>query len=198
MSLFSSIGKIFKKIAPIAQIAAPFIPGVGGIVAGLAGRFTTPEAAQVPSQFLRRAGGVPLTLAGGPLPLPGASALSMVRGLPKLGAGALARSAGVARTTTGKIRGVFRPDGKFVSRKNMVKLAKQIGLEAAATALAITAIEMATAIQEEISKPRRRRGISGRDLATARRVQRQILSSVKQLQCVGSVSVRKSTASCCK
>lgn len=32
MSFLKSIGKIFKKVAPIAGLVAPFIPGVGGLI----------------------------------------------------------------------------------------------------------------------------------------------------------------------
>lgn len=205
MSLFKSIGKLIGKVAPLASTVLPFIPG-GAAFAPFARAAGAVFSPQTPGPVAPR---VPFGIPGfrpGRV-MPGVATTTMAvapllraapRALPRAPT-AIARTPGVSRTTTGRIRGVTNPDGKFVSRKNMVKLAKQIGLEAAATALGITALEMATAIEEEISKPRRRRGITGRDLATAKRVQRQVLSTVRQLQCVGSVSVRKPTArSCCK
>jgi len=101
-------------------------------------------------------------------------------------AGVLARGArapGIAVTTTGVIRGVQTASG-FFSRKNMVALARKVGLEAAALALGITIVDMATAVADEQRRPRRRRGISGRDIATTRRTIRMI----KSMACQAGVS----------
>lgn len=90
---------------------------------------------------------------------------------------------GIATTTTGVIRGVGTASG-FVTRRRMVQLAKTIGLEAAAAALGITIVQLAQAVGDEQRRPRRRRGLSGRDIATTRRTIRMI----KSMACAAGIS----------
>lgn len=75
----------------------------------------------------------------------------------------------IFRTSTGKISG-FLVGGRRISRKSAVKLAKEVGIGTAAATLGIGAVELAQAILDESTTRRRRRGITARDLANARRV----------------------------
>lgn len=87
-----------------------------------------------------------------------------------LGAGAVVSGAiGVVRSVGGKILRFILPSGAAVSRKNAVKLAKEVGLTAAATALGVSAVELAEAIMQEEGKARRGRGITASQLRTTTR-----------------------------
>ncbi len=102
--------------------------------------------------------------------LPGGADMSTsMSGLPQTivrGAGAVTRMGGRA------LKGFTDAAGKFVSRKKAASIAKTIGIEAAATYLGISVYDLATAVVE--TKTHRRRGVSARQLANARRVNRTI------------------------
>lgn len=118
-----------------------------------------------------------------PLPPTGGTGMSLVPGGPSLGGLPIGMAgiaglipavgrvvAGILRSKTGKITAVITAAGKRVSRKNAVKLAKDVGIGVAAATLGISAVELAEMVLDEASKPRRRRGITARDLSNARRV----------------------------
>lgn len=116
-----------------------------------------------------------------PTAMPGGSSMSLVAGGPSFGGLPIGGMAGliptigrvivgVIRSKTGKITSVVTAAGKKVSRKNAVKLAKDVGIGVAAATLGISAVEVAEMVLDEASKPRRRRGITARDLSNARRV----------------------------
>lgn len=113
-------------------------------------------------------GGPSMSTAFGPAPFIG----GVIGGMSSIG-GAVARLgtiAGIVRGASGKILRVVLPTGRVVSRKNAVKLAKQVGIATAATVLGISAVDVAQMVLDESSTRRRRRGITARDLQNARRV----------------------------
>jgi len=96
----------------------------------------------------------------------------------------LTSARGIVSTMTGKIIGVMRGTQLFRSRQ-VARLAREVGIPAAATALGITAVEVAQIIASDIvSKTRRRaRGISARDIRSARRTISKMNSFQKLIQC---------------
>lgn len=93
-------------------------------------------------------------------------------GAARVGAGALATGGAAGNlilSQTGKILAVVTATGARIGRKRAVAIAKSIGLNAAAAALGIGLVELATMVTEEVGRPRRRRGITARDFSTTRR-----------------------------
>ena len=170
----SRLSRLIRKAAPLATLAAPLLGGPTNPFGLAATAIATlgaprpqaqPTFTAPPSQFLPQIGGGALT---GNLGL----ALS---GLGRVGGAML----GVARTVGGKIRGVFMSSGKFVSRKKAAALAKRVGIEAAALALAISTVEMAEIILDESTAPRRGKGITARNIRTTKRV----IGAVQRIHC---------------
>lgn len=83
-----------------------------------------------------------------------------------------------AQRVGAKIMGFVLPNGARISRKSAVSLAKRVGIDAAAAALGITAVELAEALLQDAqtTSRRRRKGISYRDLRTTSRVARRLCS----------------------
>lgn len=77
-------------------------------------------------------------------------------------------------SSTGRALSVITATGQRIGRKRVVALAKSIGLQAAAAALGIGLVEIATMTADELGRPRRRRGITARDFATTRRTMTKI------------------------
>lgn len=98
-------------------------------------------------------------------------------------AGRFGTIAGIIRGASGKILRVVLGNGRIISRKKAVLLAKQIGLGAAATFLGISAVELAEMVLDETTTRRRRRGITARDLANAKRVNCKVANMAKTLGC---------------
>lgn len=105
---------------------------------------------------------------------PGGGGVSVQAGIGGVG-GALVRATGLAlapgilRTATGRISSIVLPSGQRFSRKRAAALIRRVGLDVASVALGIGIIEAAEILLAE-SKPRRRRGITHRQIASARRV----------------------------
>lgn len=101
--------------------------------------------------------------------------LSLVsRGLTQVG--------NVVRTAGGKIAS-FIVGGRRVSRKQAVQLARRVGLDAAAAALGIGAVELATAVlDEEIRHGRRGRGVTASQLKTTRRTMRTVMGMARTIR----------------
>lgn len=112
---------------------------------------------------------------------------SMSQLMARLGGGAIARAGGAAvgalRSVGGRIVGFFTASGKRVSVKEAVMLAGNIGLSAAAAALAVDEAELAEAVMQELKKRGRgrARGISAAQLRTTRRTMRKIESMHRQI-----------------
>jgi len=164
----SRLSRLLSKVAPVAAIAAPILGGPTnpfGLAATTIAAFGAkrPQAVPQPASFMPAIGGQALT---------GNLALATLG----RAAGAML---GVARTVGGKIRGVFMSSGKFVSRKKAAALAKRVGIEAAALALAISTVEMAEIILDESAAPRRGKGITARNIRTTKRV----IGAVQRIHC---------------
>jgi len=79
-------------------------------------------------------------------------------------------------SSTGRIISVITAGGARIGRKRVVAIAKFLGINGAAAALGIGAVELAQMVVEETGRPRRRRGITARDFATTRRTMTKIKS----------------------
>ncbi|HEX6158424.1 MAG TPA: hypothetical protein VFZ54_20535 [Burkholderiales bacterium] len=95
---------------------------------------------------------------------------AIVSGARALGlTGAVAGAVGVMRAVGGRLIGFILPSGVKVTRANAVKLAREVGIVAAASALGATTAEVAEAIMEEDKKPRRGRAITSAAVRTTTR-----------------------------
>lgn len=189
--------KLFK------DLIAPALGAVTGIksLAAIPGSASNPypaappplppmPASFQPSSFGALPGGAPLMSAMLPAAMPailgGARVLGTALGTTRVGAAlglggsllpAVARGAvGVLRTVAGKIRGVVLSSGRFVSSAKAAALAKRVGMEAAAVALGVSAVELAEMVlaDQEKKSRRRGRGVSGADLRRTRRTIRTV------------------------
>lgn len=121
--------------------------------------------------------------------MPGAAFPQLAMGamptLGRIGAGMLtagSAAVGVLRSVGGKILGVMLPSGVKVSRKAVVSLAKTMGIQGAATALGIGAVELAEMVMQESGGRRGRgRGVSAAQLRTTRRTMRTVERMHKQI-----------------
>lgn len=97
--------------------------------------------------------------------------------------GAAGAAVGVIRSVGGRILGVILPSGVKVSRKSVVSLAKAMGVQGAATALGIGAVELAEMVmEEEMRKGRGKgRGVTGAQLRTTRRTMRTVERMHRQI-----------------
>lgn len=187
--------KLKDLLKPVLSIGGALLGGpiggaLGNIGSAIPTRAPTP-APFLPQRFSASPGtGVSLAsqLGAGPL------VSSVVRTAAATGGG-LVKLAGAAGRSIWK---VVLPSGKIVTRKNAVALARRIGLESAAVALGISAVEMAGAIAEESTRRRRGRGITGRDIAVVRRTARKLNSAACALASIPRPSVRARTARTCK
>lgn len=122
-------------------------------------------------------------------PVPGAGTMSLVAttgsaaGFPVVRS-ALTGLAGVLRTATGRISSVVLPSGQKFSRRRAAALIRKFGMEAAAVALGIGVVEAAEILlaDSQASGRRSRRGISGAQLANAKRVNRKIMCMARDLE----------------
>lgn len=83
---------------------------------------------------------------------------------------AIARGAGgLLRTSTGRISRIVLPSGQTFTRRSAANLIRRVGFEAAAVALGIGIVEAAELLLTDSQTRRRRRGITGAQLATTKR-----------------------------
>jgi len=149
-------------LSALGSIAAPIIGGIVGGPAGFAlgsavsAGFGAPSSSVGPTVLTLRGPprGRPVTTGGGgATTLPGAGGvLSLALGAGRLIASLLARASATL--------------GKRINRAGVLSLTREVGIVAAATALGLTAVEIAQIIA---SKPRRRRrGITAAQLTTTK------------------------------
>lgn len=121
-----------------------------------------------------------------------------IGGMLGLGAGtAMRAAAGLVRSAAGKIRGVMLSSGRFISSKKGAALAKRVGIDAAAAALGVSAVEMAQMVLDSSASGRGRgRGITAASMRTTRRTIRQVSSLSRQIAqaCSSSSFTRRSSA----
>lgn len=172
MSFFSSIGKALKSVAaPVLSAVSSFIPGVGGLVAGIGGAALKPKPSAAPAPMARPSwptqpppttagpsgGGILQTLptlstggiSGPGVPSPGGLMRSLGQAGSQFLQGAARGAAGsTISTKVGRLTGNYIPRGyvERMSSTGVVYLAKQ----------------------------RRRRGISARDISSFYRVNRLV------------------------
>lgn len=210
MGLGSFLKKAVKSFAPVVSTVAPFFGpvgmGVGAVAAALGGgggnggaqspvmaatpQFNPPFS--LPGGATTSIGGLPMALPigapqlGGILPAIGGTLGRILPGAAGLVGGAVRAAAGLVRTAAGKIRGVVLASGRFVSSRKAALLAKRVGIDAAAAALGVSAVELAEMVlaEQERAGRRRSRGVSAADLrrtrrtiGTIERMHRQIVSA---------------------
>ena len=174
--VFRTVSKIAKRIGPTALGA--LVPGFGPVaaaVAGVAGSRFIPTASAMtgrPTQPPISIGTVQMGIAG--------IAPGIGRAVAPIAAQAGRIIVGLIRTATGRVRGVRLPSGQFVTRRKMLKLARDVGIAAAAAALGITVAEMAEAVAT--APVRRRRGISAADVRRTRSTLRKICVLTRDLK----------------
>lgn len=144
---------VVKKLAPI-----------GGVIGGALGTVVGgPLGGTIGAALL----GNPPTASPGGAPAPPIFGALGIAGVAPVVRGAVALAGNLIRSASGRIVGFF-VGGRRISRSAGVALAKRIGLDAAAVALGVTAVELSQAILDEASKRRRRGGISASDLRRTR------------------------------
>lgn len=152
MSLFSSIAKVVSSVAkPIITVGKNLLGGaVGAFTSALGGGAPAPTVISptptlpIPSQMVRTLPPIPATMPGG-APLSTQIGQFLGQGIAQV---AGVRGPGVARMKRGRITGNMIPAG-FVERMSKTGVVY-------------------------LGKSGRRRGISGRDLSTWRRVERVV------------------------
>jgi hypothetical protein len=175
MSLWTQIRGPVTKLAGayVSAIAPPLAPIISG---GFAAQ-----------NLLQRAGG---TSSAPGIPAASGSMIPTAARVPQLmrGLGAMANwiisKTGVVTTITGKYLGVMRGT-KLFRNKAVNALAKQVGIETAAVILGITVVDVAQMIfahHQSLSRRRRHRGISGRDVKITKRTIVRIRSIEHALQ----------------
>jgi len=98
-------------------------------------------------------------------------------------------------TRTGLIRNVI-VNGRRVSRKNAAALIRKQGIEIGACALGLSLTQAAQVVLQQSSRPRRRRGITGRQITEARRVMNTINTFGKALGCTTRRAPARRKAAC--
>lgn len=216
MGLSKLIKKVTQPILNVAKAVAPvasFIPGPVGLIAGgitaLSGASAARQAMQTPQGIAAATGfnigqsilpgGAPSGFSAGALPDLGPLAMGLPGLIPRAGAligGAARAGVGLMRTAAGKVRGVFLGSGRFISSKKGAALAKRVGIDAAAAALGISAVEMAEMVLASQEGRRRGRGLSARDMRIAKRTIRTIdrLHDEIVRACRGTMPARRAPA----
>jgi len=148
---------ITRFLTGLAGSAVSAIPIIGPLLTATASGFGSPRQTSFPTTTFpaRTSSQVGPTIlgGGGPRTLPGAGGvLSLAMGAGRLIASLLARASATL--------------GKRITRAGVLSLTREVGIVAAATALGLTAVEIAQIIA---SKPkRRRRGITAAQLTTTK------------------------------
>ena len=187
---------INKVVKPVAAVVAPVIaPGIGSVVsAGIRSDLAArANAAAMASQYM---GGPPVASPppeafpdGGMMTTAGRVPQRAVAGAMSTFGRWLVGARGLAYSATGKLIGVMRGQSLFRAAK-VRKLAQQVGIDAAAVALGITAVDVAQLIATDVGKPKRRsRGISAADMRCTRRTVAAVRGIQKQLTAAGACRV---------
>lgn len=100
--------------------------------------------------------------------------------IPASAAGGLMRGmAGGLGRAFGRGRGLMTAAGQWFTTKKILALVKTVGIEAAAVALGVSAVDLAHIVMSDVGKKRRARGITGRDMRTTNRT----INKVERLHC---------------
>lgn len=166
-----ALGAVPKLVAGKSQTTAPVAAQRRPDVFGSDGMIDFSQvgdlALQIANQYLSQQAAPVQTAA--PVAAAAGLALPALGGIARALSGAAGAAVGILRSAGGRILGWILPSGQKVTRKAAVALAKSMGLQAAATAMGIGAIELAEAVMQEEGRSRRRRGISARDLTVTTR-----------------------------
>ncbi|MGH2609267.1 MAG: hypothetical protein ACRDHF_09285 [Tepidiformaceae bacterium] len=106
--------------------------------------------------------------------------LPAIRSAVGVGTGAVAIARAGARALAARIAAFV---GRRVSPQQAMALVRRVGPEAAAAALGVTTVELATwLMQSNAMRGRRRRGITGRQISNARSTIRRVSGFMAQIQ----------------
>ena len=177
MSLWTSIRDTVTSVLPTVIGTA-----IGGPVGGAVGSILTAARNPGPVQPQISLMPMPTTSATS---MPGSGGMVQTAGTlralpPIMGAmrGWLVGARGIVTSATGALLGVMRGQ-KLFRNAQVLQLAKQVGIDAAAVALGVTAVDIAQMIAAHVQRRGRRhrtRGISGRDIKCTRRTMRKFHS----------------------
>ncbi len=186
MSLFT---KVRDAVRSVAAVAAPLIlPGPVGNIVSAAVSKPASQSAVPPQMALLPPSNMPSMPGGGTVQVANPVA-GVIRGAGQLLGRYLTNARGIVSTATGKIVGVMRGQRMFRVRE-VQKLARQVGIDAAAVALGVSAVEVAQMIAANItqsaSKSRRGRGITGKQISVTRRTLTK-LNSMQKLVAASAV-----------
>jgi hypothetical protein len=188
--------KLFKDLIAPALGAVTGFKGLAALPGSAANPYNQPAPAPAPvyrgpDVFAGvMPGGAQMTPAifGG---LPG-----ILRGGAQIGRGLIAGgAAGAAVRYGGRI---MTAAGKWITRKKVVAVAKQIGIQAAATALGLGVLEIAEMIVEEETRKRRGGGVTAAQLRTTRKTMRRVMGMARTIRAscseTGFISRRRSSS----
>lgn len=137
-----------------------------------------------------------LTPVAAPIAMPALGGLSGL--MARLGAGGIGAAAGAAmgaiRSASGRLLGFITASGRRVSRRQAVRLAREMGITAAATALGVGAAELAEAVLDETKRGRRGRGITAAQIRTTTRTIRKLERAHAQIARVARAHVGRRRA----
>jgi hypothetical protein len=187
MSLLSKVGKAVGRAAtsygkalvtsyagavagPVGQNFAQSLLGGGGSSApGAPGDYSMAGSQGMPGSGSDYGGGGMVQTGAG---------TTVVKGLQMM-KNWLISARGIVSTPAGKLLGVMKGT-KLFNSKSIADLAKRVGIDAAAAALGLTAVEVAQLIASHIttssSRRKRGRGISARDVRVTRRTLHKVRS----------------------
>lgn len=156
--------------APVAAPQQTYLPGEWDMIPG----FTAPNGAggvygQQANPMVQQA------------VFPGLMAAGRIASGAGLVGGAMSVAAGLVRTASGAIRGVMTTAGKFISSKKAVALAKRVGLDTAAVALGIGAVDLAQMVLADSARRGRGRGITAASMRTTKRTMRAVMGLHRQI-----------------
>jgi hypothetical protein len=191
MSLWTSIRDTVVGAAPTiigAAIGGPAGATIGNILGGAVARQQAQTLLPMPQPVGNAGPGGSMVQTAGTL-----RALPPIMGAMR---GWLVGARGIVTSATGALLGVMRGQ-KLFRNAQVLALAKQVGIDAAAVALGVTAVDVAQMIAAHVQRRGRRhrtRGISGRDIKCTRRTMRKFHSLARLFHTTSTSARRRSPA----
>lgn len=86
-------------------------------------------------------------------------------------------------TTTGKVRSIVKNGRRVATRRKAAAFIRKYGFEISASAFGLSMQQLAKVVLDDQMTPRRRKGLTYRQIASAKRVMRTVDSMSKALNC---------------
>lgn len=153
-------GGMPDSVAPLSLTArGSAVNNVGTLLTGM-GYNNLGGALSFASQYLQTDSGDPVDPETGQIIIPQQGGGGMVPV-----AGSVARAGALIIGMGGRVLGLITGAGRRISVAKVAQIAKAFGIQTAAAALGVTAVEVAQAVMQDATKKRRRnRGITPRDM----------------------------------